>query len=52
VRALVNANFGAGARSVFWDGRDDAGRIVASGVYLYRLEMNGQLLSKRLVMVR
>jgi flagellar hook assembly protein FlgD len=52
VRALVDANMGAGARSAFWDGRDDAGRRVASGVYLYRLEATGKVLAKRLVIVR
>lgn len=52
VRTLVNANMGAGARSAFWDGRDDAGRRVASGVYLYRLEATGKVLAKRLVIVR
>jgi hypothetical protein len=52
VRSLVNANLDAGARSAFWDGRNDAGQPVASGVYLYRLEMAGRMLSKRLVIVR
>ena len=52
VRSLVNANLDAGARSAFWDGRNDAGQPVASGVYLYRLEMSGKMLSKRLVIVR
>jgi hypothetical protein len=41
-----------GAKSAYWDGLDDSGQTVASGVYLYRLVVNGQLLSKRLVIVR
>ena len=52
VRALANGNFNAGARSVFWDGVNDSGQKVASGVYLYRLEMGGKVLSKHLVIVR
>ena len=28
----------AGTYALRWDGRDDAGRRLASGVYLYRLE--------------
>ena len=52
VRALVNAHYDAGARSAYWDGRNDAGQAVASGVYLYRLEVAGQVLSKRLVNIR
>lgn len=38
VRTLVNAPVGAGRHQVTWDGRNDAGRPVASGVYL--LEMS------------
>jgi len=52
VRSLLDASLNAGARSAYWDGRNDAGQTVASGVYLYRLEMGGNVLSKRLVIVR
>jgi hypothetical protein len=36
VRALVDGSKSAGYYSVVWNGRDDQGREVASGVYLYR----------------
>jgi hypothetical protein len=52
VRTLVNSTMTPGAKSAYWDGLDDSGQTVASGVYLYRLVVNGQLLSKRLVIVR
>ena len=38
VATLVNGNRKAGAYTVHWDGRDDDGRELASGVYLYRLQ--------------
>ena len=38
VRTLMSAQQGAGTYQVTWDGRDDRGREVSSGVYLYRLE--------------
>ena len=25
-----------------WDGRDDQGRIVANGVYIYRIDVSGE----------
>ncbi len=37
VRTLVRGQEAAAAHSVAWDGRNDAGRSVASGVYVYRL---------------
>ena len=37
VRTLVDAEQGAGFYSVVWDGRDDDGRFLSSGVYFYRL---------------
>jgi flagellar hook assembly protein FlgD len=38
VRTLALGRQLEGTHRVAWDGRDDAGRIVASGVYLVRLE--------------
>jgi hypothetical protein len=37
VRTLVNKQLAAGAHEVSWDGRSEAGRPLASGVYV--LEM-------------
>ncbi len=52
VRRLVSEYQGAGFHRVAWDGTDDGGHPVASGVYLYRLKAGDQLLSRRLVLVR
>lgn len=41
VRALAGGEQRAGPHAVSWDGRDDAGRTVESGVYLYRLKAWG-----------
>ncbi len=38
VRTLVDAFEAAGPKQVKWDGANDAGKRVASGIYLYRLE--------------
>lgn len=37
VRSLVNSEKAAGRYTVTWDGQDEAGERVASGVYFYRL---------------
>ncbi|HER43998.1 MAG TPA: T9SS type A sorting domain-containing protein [Candidatus Eisenbacteria bacterium] len=52
VRTLVNGELPAGGKEIAWDGRDDDGRIVASGVYLYRLETPGTTVSRKIVLLR
>lgn len=41
VRTLVDESRPAGAQTVVWDGRDDAGQPAASGVYLVRMAADG-----------
>jgi flagellar hook assembly protein FlgD len=41
VRMLVDAYQDGGYYSITWDGRDDRGNGVPSGVYLYRLSVDG-----------
>jgi flagellar hook assembly protein FlgD len=38
--------------SVTWDGRDDNGRAVPNGVYIYRLANGGNVLTKKLIIVK
>lgn len=38
VRNLVNENLPAGQHSLIWNGKDNSGSGVASGLYLYRME--------------
>jgi predicted extracellular nuclease len=38
VRTLANGNYASGKHSVVWNGKDERGAPVASGVYLYHLE--------------
>ena len=51
VATLVSGARMAGFYAVHWDGRDDRGRAVASGAYLYRLETgaSGQITRKLLL---
>lgn len=52
VATLVSATLSPGRHSVLWDGRDDAGRDAASGVYLVRLTVSGHTITRRLALVR
>lgn len=53
VRTLVDTDHGAaGVYQAHWDGHDKNGRQVASGVYLYRLEMAGRQLTRKMVLLK
>jgi hypothetical protein len=52
VRLLVDERLERGAQSVTWDGKDDRGSMVASGVYLYDLVAPGVRATRRLVRLR
>jgi hypothetical protein len=52
VRTLVKGFVPAGDHGVVWDGRDDAGNRVASGVYLYRLRAGAVVETKKMVLVK
>ena len=52
VRELVNQVQSDGIKQVEWDGRDNAGQEVATGVYFYRLETAGETLSRKMTLVR
>ena len=42
----------AGFHQLRWDGRDDAGHSVASGLYLYRLVTGDAVLTRKLMLLR
>jgi hypothetical protein len=52
VRTLVHEELPAGERVIAWDARDDAGALVASGTYVYRLESGGEVQSKGLMFLK
>ncbi len=52
VATLVDRVLGAGAQTASWDTRDAAGRRVAAGVYLLRLERGSEKSAAKLVVQR
>ncbi len=52
VRTLVNEPKPSGSHGVQWDGKNDAGELLASGVYVYRLRAGDFVASKKMAFVR
>ncbi|MBU1355446.1 MAG: T9SS type A sorting domain-containing protein [Candidatus Edwardsbacteria bacterium] len=52
VRALFSENKRSGVYNISWDGNNEAGHKVASGVYLVGLHSQGQRASGKIVVVR
>ena len=52
VRTLVSARQAVGVHEVRWNGRDEQGRMVSSGVYLYRLEAGSFEQTRRMLVLK
>jgi mono/diheme cytochrome c family protein len=52
VRTLVSGNVKAGSYSTVWDGRDNTGRVVAGGIYLYTLEAGRYSETRRMTLLK
>jgi hypothetical protein len=52
VRTLVSGEHDAGRFNVEWDGRDNRGNQVSSGVYFYRLHTTGFSASKKMLLLK
>lgn len=52
VRHLYEARLTGGDYEVSWDGRTDLGTPVGSGVYFYRLEVDGFAVTRRMIVAR
>jgi len=52
VRTLVDDYIPAGHHSAVWDGRDDGGRIVPSGLYIYRIQFHDRSYARKFLLLK
>jgi len=52
VRTLADAELEAGTHRMDWDGRDEAGRALSSGIYFTQLTVNGVPGTEKMILVR
>jgi flagellar hook assembly protein FlgD len=52
VRTLINGNMDAGVQRVTWDGKDNSGKNISSGVYLYRITADKFSQTKKMMLLK
>ncbi|MFC1570091.1 T9SS type A sorting domain-containing protein [bacterium] len=52
VRTLVQEKQGSGFQLIHWDGCDDAGQRLSSGIYLYHLQVDNQVQTRKLMLMK
>ncbi|MBW6515052.1 MAG: T9SS type A sorting domain-containing protein [Candidatus Cloacimonetes bacterium] len=52
IRTLVNGNFESGYHNVIWNGRDDSGLNVGSGIYFYRMVSGKYVSSRKMILLK
>jgi len=52
VRTLVDSHYPAGTHRVTWDGRDDNGVTVTSGIYLYTLSTENVVSTRKMTLLK
>lgn len=52
VKSLVNERFDAGTHQVVWDGKDNNGKPVSSGIYFYRLRSGRYTSTRKMILMK
>jgi len=52
IRNLVDENKAAGQHRVIWNGKDDRGSNVASGIYFYRMDATNYSATKKMMLMK
>ena len=52
IKTLVDQKQAAGFYTIHWDGKDESGKLVSSGVYIYQLKVADVKVEKKLVFLQ
>ncbi len=52
MKQMVNEKLAIGSHSYVWNGRDDNNKQVASGVYFYKLQVDGKQKTKKMLLLK
>jgi len=52
IKSLADALYPAGEHRIVWDGRDNRGHLVSTGIYLCRLELGGYTQTRKMILMK
>jgi flagellar hook assembly protein FlgD len=52
VRSLKAGMVSAGSYEIVWDGKNDSGDVVPTGIYIMRLDAGGNVFTKKMAFVK
>jgi flagellar hook assembly protein FlgD len=52
VRKLADSYYAAGTHHISWDGRNEGGGSVSSGIYFYRIEASGFSQTRKMIILK
>jgi len=52
IRTLLDSYYPAGRKTIVWDGTNDYGQSLASGIYFYRLTSNSQAQTRKMIFLK
>lgn len=52
IRTLINKHQTVGYKSLTWDGKDNLGQLVSSGIYIYRLQAGTEIQSNNMLFLK
>ncbi|MFH1379499.1 MAG: FlgD immunoglobulin-like domain containing protein, partial [bacterium] len=52
IKTLVNQERDGGTHSFFWDGKDDSGNVVGSGIYFVHMKSGSYSETKKIAVIK